>query len=148
MKMNYCLIGITLLFSGLYMSIMNKDTEHFRKFYNLLDEGQKEKYENIVRERLMIYIGGSLLGLGLSYYYYITNKNDPYLFCKLLIIVNVVKLSFYYLFPKSPLMLYSLKSEEQVSAWADIYTEMKHRWIMSLAFGLFAYIFLTLALLK
>lgn len=146
--MNYCLIGITLLFSGLYMSIMNKDTEHFRRFYNLLDAGQKEKYENIVRERLLIYIGGSLLGLGLSYYYYISNKNDPYLFCKLLIIVNVVKLGFYYLFPKSPLMLYSLKSEEQVSAWADIYTEMKHRWIMSLAFGLFAYIFLTLALIK
>ena len=127
---------------------MNKDTEHFRRFYNLLDAGQKEKYENIVRERLLIYIGGSLLGLGLSYYYYISNKNDPYLFCKLLIIVNVVKLGFYYLFPKSPLMLYSLKSEEQVSAWADIYTEMKHRWIMSLAFGLFAYIFLTLALIK
>jgi len=148
MEINYCLIGITLLFSGIYMSFLNKDSEHFRKFYNLLNAGQKDKYEEIVKERLLIYVGGSLLGLGLAYYYYSKNKNDNYLFCKLLIIVNLVKLGFYYLFPKSPLMLYSLTSKDQVSAWADIYTEMKHRWILSLAFGFFAYLFLTLALVK
>ena len=148
MEINYCLIGITLLFSGIYMSFLNKDSEHFRRFYNLLDAGQKNKYEEIVKERLLIYVGGSLLGLGLAYYYYSKNKNDNYLFCKLLIIVNLVKLGFYYLFPKSPLMLYSLTSKDQVSAWADIYTEMKHRWILSLAFGFFAYLFLTLALVK
>jgi len=148
MKVNYCFIGLVLMFSGFYMSFMNKDTEHFQRFYNLLDAGQKEKYESIVRERLLIYIGGSILGLGLSYYYYLMNQKDEYLFCKLLVITHVVKLSFYYLFPKSPLMLYSLRTKEQTDAWADIYQEMKHRWIMSLAFGLFAYIFLTLALIK
>ena len=148
MEINYCLIGITLLFSGIYMNFLNKDSEHFRRFYNLLDAGQKDKYEEIVKEKLLIYVGGSLLGLGLAYYYYSKNKNDNYLFCKLLIIVNLVKLGFYYLFPKSPLMLYSLTSKDQVSAWADIYTEMKHRWILSLAFGFFAYLFLTLALVK
>ena len=63
-------------------------------------------------------------------------------------ITNVIKLSFYYLFPKSPLMLYSLTTKEQTDAWADIYTEMKHRWILSLSFGLFSYIFLTLALIE
>jgi len=130
------------------MSFLNKDTEHFQRFNNLLDAGQKEKYESIVRERFLIYIGGSILGLGLSYYYYIMNQKDEYLFCKLLVITHVVKLSFYYFFPKSPLMLYSLRTKEQTDAWADIYQEMKHRWIMSLAFGLFAYIFLTLALIK
>ena len=111
-------------------------------------QGKKEKYESIVKERLFIYIGGSIIGLGLSYYYYLMNPDDKYLFCKLLVITHVVKLSFYYFFPKSPLMLYSLRTKEQTDAWADIYQEMKHRWIMSLAFGLFAYIFLTLALIK
>ena len=130
------------------MSFLNKDTEHFQRFNNLLDAGQKEKYESIVKERLFIYIGGSIIGLGLSYYYYLMNPDDKYLFCKLLVITHVVKLSFYYFFPKSPLMLYSLRTKEQTDAWADIYQEMKHRWIMSLAFGLFAYIFLTLALIK
>lgn len=148
MKINYCFIGMILMFSGFYMSFLNKDTEHFQRFNDLLDAGQKEKYESIVKERLFIYIGGSILGLGLSYYYYLMNPDDKYLFCKLLVITHVVKLSFYYFFPKSPLMLYSLRTKEQTDAWADIYQEMKHRWIMSLAFGLFAYIFLTLALIK
>jgi hypothetical protein len=148
MKINYCFIGMILMFSGFYMSFLNKDTEHFQRFNNLLDAGQKEKYESIVKERLFIYIGGSIIGLGLSYYYYLMNPDDKYLFCKLLVITHVVKLSFYYFFPKSPLMLYSLRTKEQTDAWADIYQEMKHRWIMSLAFGLFAYIFLTLALIK
>jgi|TARA_B110000285_G_C15065786_1_gene585032 hypothetical protein len=148
MKINYCFIGLVFLFSGFYMSFLNKDTEHFQKFNNLLDAGQKEKYDSIVRERLLIYIGGSILGSGLAYYYYLMNKDDKYLICKLLVISHVVKLGFYYFFPKSPLMLYSLRTKEQTDAWADIYQEMKHRWIMSLVFGLFAYIFLSLALIK
>ena len=148
MQINYCLIGITLMFSGFYMSFLNRDTDHFRKFYNLLDSTQKDIYEDIVKERLLIYIAGTLLGTGLSYYYYRTHKNDKFLFCKLIVIVNVIKLGFYYVFPKSPLMLYSLTSKDQTDAWADIYSEMKNRWILSLVFGLFAYIFLSLALVK
>ena len=148
MQINYCFIGLTLMFSGIYMSFLNKDTSEFRRFYNLLDETQKNIYENIVKERLLIYISGSLFGMSIAYYYYMTHKNDKYLLCKLLIITNIIKLLFYYLFPKSPLMLYSLNSKDQTDAWADIYTEMKNRWIISLAFGFFAYIFLSLALIK
>ena len=66
MKVDFCLIGITLLFSSIYMSIENRDTDHFKRFYNLLDAGQKNKYESIVKERLMIYLGGMILGSILS----------------------------------------------------------------------------------
>ena len=45
MKVNYCLIGITLLFSGIYMSLIKKDKPVFTKFYDLLNEEQKMKYE-------------------------------------------------------------------------------------------------------
>ena len=83
MQINYCLIGITLFFSGIYMSFQNRNTEHFRRFYNLLNDTQKEKYESIVRERLLIYIGGALIGLGLAYYYYSTH-NSIYFYNSLL----------------------------------------------------------------
>ena len=73
--MNYCLVGLTLLFSSAYMSLENRKTDHFKKFYNLLDAGQKNKYEDIVKERMMIYIGGMVLGLGLGYFYYTQNKD-------------------------------------------------------------------------
>ena len=146
MKVNFCLIGLTLLFSSIYMGIENRNTDHFKRFYNLLDAGQKNKYEDIVKERLIIYIGGMVLGTTLSYVYYRNNKNTKYLFCKLLVISYLVKLGFYYLFPKSPLMIYSLYSKDQTDAWADIYSEMKNRWIKSLVLGLLSYLFLLMSL--
>ena len=41
-------------------------------------------------------------------------------------------------------MLYSLTNQKQVEAWADIYTEMKSRWIKSIAIGFIGYLLLGL----
>ena len=91
MKVDFCLVGLTLLFSSIYMSIENRNTDHFKKFYNLLDAGQKNKYESIVKERLMIYLGGIVLGSVLAYVYYLKNKNTKHIFCKILVIGYLVK---------------------------------------------------------
>lgn len=139
-----CLIGFTLLFASLWMSFVQKDSRIFVKFQSLLDERQKRIYASIVRERLTIYTMGMILGLGLGFsYYYGSGKSDKYRVCKLLAIIFVTKLIFYYVYPKKPLMLYSLKTEEQVAAWADIYTEMKKSWVKSLGAGLVGYIVLS-----
>jgi len=144
MKITSCLVGFTLLFASLYLSLQKKNTQIFNKFYTLLDENQKNIYEKIVKERMMIYFSGMVLGLGLGIYFYIKNPKTDYKLCKFLAIIYVIKLGFYYLYPKSPLMLYSLTTKEQVSAWADIYTEMKERWIKSLVIGFIGYLFISL----
>ena len=139
-----CLIGFTLLFASLWMSFVQKDSRIFVRFHSLLDERQKRIYASIVRERLTIYTMGMILGLGVGFsYYYGSGKSDKYRVCKLLAIIFVTKLLFYYIYPKKPLMLYSLKTEEQVAAWADIYTEMKTSWIKSLGAGFVGYIVLS-----
>ena len=148
MKINYCFIGLTLLFSSVSMSLENREKVEFVNFYNLLDDQQKEKYEVIVRERLIIYVVGMVLGLGLGYYYYSKNKGEKYIVCKSIIIMYLIKLGFYYFFPKSPLMLYSLTTKEQTDAWADIYSEMKNRLKKSLIVGFFAYVILALSFMK
>ena len=148
MKINYCFIGLTLLFSSVSMSLENREKVEFVNFYNLLDDQQKEKYEVIVRERLIIYVVGMVLGLGLGYYYYSKNKGEKYIVCKSIIIMYLIKLGFYYFFPKSPLMLYSLTTKEQTDAWADIYSEMKNRWKKSLIVGFLAYVILALSFMK
>ena len=148
MKPGFCIVGYTLLFSSIYMSILKKDTKIFKRFYSLLDLQQKQKYKSIIKERLMIYTFGMTLGLVFGYYYYFKNPNDKYIICKFLSIVFIIKLSIYYFFPKSPLMLYSLKTKEQTDAWADIYTEMKNKWIISIIIGFFGYLFLSFALHK
>ena len=140
MKFNICAVGITLLISSIYMSYMKRDNSKFSKFNNLLNKEQKEIYQTIVHERLKIYIMGMVIGLSFALFYLYNNKTDNYKVCKFLAIVYLIKLGFYYLYPKSPLMLYSLTEKEQVDAWADIYTDMKVRWIQSLVVGFFGYL--------
>jgi len=125
------------------MSYLKKDNDIFVNFMNLLDEKQKEIYTQIIYERLMIYIAGMVIGIILALYYLFTNRKDNYRLCKFLCIIYVVKLGFYYMYPKSPLMLYSLTSKEQVDGWADIYLEMKNRWKESLMVGLLGYLVLS-----
>ena len=144
MKELYCLIGLTLLFSSLYMTLEKRDSSIFINFYNLLDSEQKKIYEDIVKERLMIYFTGMVLGLGLGILFYIKNPKTEYKLCKFLMIIYLVKLGFYKIYPKSPLMLYSLTNQDQVKAWADIYTEMKSKWIKSLAVGFVGYLLISI----
>ena len=143
MNLSPCLIGITLLLSSIYMSYMKKDDKIFSNFMSLLDGKQQKIYQNIIYERLSIYIIGMTLGLILGIYYLYTNPKDNYRLCKFLCIIYVVKLGFYYFYPKSPLMLYSLTTKDQVNSWADIYSEMKSRWIQSLMIGFIGYLILS-----
>jgi len=121
---------------------MKKNTDIFNNFYKLLDEKQKVIYEEIVRERLMIYFTGMAIGLGLGIYYYVGSK-DKYKLCKFLAIIYLVKLGFYYFYPKKPLMLYSLTDQEQVEAWANIYEEMKSKYKKSLLIGFVGYLLIS-----
>ena len=133
---NTCVIGITLLFSSVYMSILKQDQDIFIRFFNLLDDKQKRIYSNIVKERLMIYMTAMFSGLVAGLIYYYQNPKQKYPICTFLAIVYLTKLGVYYFYPKSPLMLYSLTTVEQKNAWADIYTIMKKRWQISLISGL------------
>ena len=45
-------------------------------------------------------------------------------------------------------MLYSLTTKQQTDAWADIYSEMKNRWKISLFVGFIGYLFLGFALTR
>ena len=144
MKITSCLVGFTLLFASFYMIIQKKNTQIFNKFYTLLDENQKNIYENIVKERMMIYSSGMILGLGLGIYFYLKNPKTDYKLCKFLAIIYVIKFGFYYFYPKQPLMLYSLTTKEQINSWATIYTEMKNRFKYSLVLGFIGYLLISM----
>ena len=139
---NTCVIGITLLFSSVYMSILKQDQEIFIRFFNLLDDKQKRIYSNIIKERLMIYMTAMFSGLVAGLIYYYQNPKQKYPICTFLAIVYLTKLGVYYFYPKSPLMLYSLTTKEQTDAWANIYEEMKRRYKISLIVGFIGYLFL------
>lgn len=144
MKVTPCLVGLTLLFSSIYMSYMKKDNYKLNQFMNLLNEEQQKIYQKIIYERLSIYMIGMITGVCLGIYYLLSRPKDNFRLCKFLCIIYIVKLSIYYFYPKSPLMLYSLTTKEQTDAWADIYTEMKNLWKKSLVIGLIGYLILSM----
>ena len=143
MNCNTCIIGITFLLSSIYLSILKQDNDIFFKFNRLLNDKQKIIYQNIVKERLKIYSVALFTGLGSGLLYWYRNQKQPYIWCSFLAIVYIVKLGVYYFYPKSPLMLYSLTTKEQTDAWADIYTEMKTRYRISLLIGFIGYLIIS-----
>ena len=135
----YCIVGFTLLLTSIVMNFIGNKKEVFLKFQGSLDEEQTKIYQKIVYERLMIYISGMILGVLLGIFYLYKYPEDKYKVCKFFAIVFVMKLGFYYIYPKSTLMLYHLKTKEQVDGWADIYLHMKKRWITSLIISAVSY---------
>ena len=135
-----CAIGFTLLFSSFYMSYMRQDNEIFINFYSLMNDKQKKIYEDIVKERFVIYLAGSILGIISAVLFYRNNKSEKYILCKSLFLLYFIKLGFYYMYPKQPLMLYSLTTKEQTDSWADVYSEMKNRWKLSIFLGFISYL--------
>ena len=79
---------------------MKKDSKIFSNFMGLLNQSQKKVYSKIISERMSIYVIGMILGLVLGIYYYFKNKTDEYSLCKFLCIIYIVKLGFYYFYPK------------------------------------------------
>ena len=102
---------------------------------------KKTKPEDII-ERVKAYVSGIIAGVVAGLINYYRNPKQSYALCTFIAIVYLVKLGVYYFYPKSPLMLYSLKTKEQTDAWAKIYEEMKNRYKISLVIGFVGYIVL------
>jgi len=141
-----CAVGFTLLFSSIIMSLLNLKKDKFNKFVELLKPEQKKIYQEIIIERITIYHIGLVLGIIAGYIYYLYNKKEKYLFCKVLAIMSLVKIGVYYFYPKKPLMLHSLNGDEQIKAWTDIYETMKGRWKQSIILGFIGYLFISYAM--
>tara|TARA_Y100001935_G_C17311068_1_gene516292 strand:- start:6822 stop:7217 length:396 start_codon:yes stop_codon:yes gene_type:complete len=130
------------------MSVLNLKKDKFNNFLKLLDTEQEKRYNEIISERTTIYNIGMIIGIlsGILYYYYNKKGKDKYIFCKVLSIMSVVKLGFYYFYPKKPLMLNYLTNEKQVKAWVEVYTVMENRWKQSMILGFIGYLFISFSI--
>ena len=146
LQCNTCVIGITFLLASIFSAIHGHKKDIFIKFNQLLNDKQQIIYQQIIQERIKIYMTAVIAGVcsGLLYWFY--NKKQPYIWCTFLAIAYIVKLGVYYFYPKSPLLLYSLTTKEQTDAWADIYTEMKGRYRISLLLGFIGYVIISASL--
>ena len=135
----FCIIGYVLLFASIFMNLL-KDNDIHKKFMDLLDKKQKIIYKNIINERISIYISGIFLGLFIGFLFLLFYPKTKYRTCKIISIIMITKLIYYYIYPKSTYMLKHLSNQEQVNEWTNIYISMKNLWIKSLILSFISYI--------
>tara|TARA_B100000035_G_C20505155_1_gene338616 strand:- start:7 stop:438 length:432 start_codon:yes stop_codon:yes gene_type:complete len=138
MNLLYCAIGWSLFFGSIYMNFL-KDDKVFNHFMLLLDKEQKKIYFRIIKERVFIYLVGTILGIILAITY---NNNYNFNICISLTIIFITQMIIYKIYPKTTYMMYHLKNKAQTDAWMDIYTHMKYNWIKSIGLGLVSYLFI------
>jgi hypothetical protein len=139
-KIISCAIAFVLLLSSILMHFFVDKKDDFML---TLNEDQKQMYKSIILERFKIYIFGMIFGLLLALTYVYIYNDDRYKVCKFVAIVLLTKLTFYYFYPKSDIMLYHLTEREQIKAWTDLYRNYKNAWRNSLILAVISYVLIS-----
>ena len=95
--------------------------------YDVFDEHYGDKiYQNIVKERMNIYVTGFVLGLIVGIIYLqITNSMKTNVYCIFVAIVLGITYINYTVMPKSTYMLDHIETAQQAKDWLELYKHMK-----------------------
>lgn len=138
-----CLVGAILIGSMLTVMI-SKNSEAESNFKKLLTEQQYDKYCEIYKQRLKIFLQGMLLGILLALgYSFIFAKEKTALVnaCAVTAIIIGTAYLYYMLLPKE-MMLNSLTTAEQIRAWTDVYKKYRFRSTLGMILGIIGYFLL------
>jgi len=133
-----------------FYNATNKN-ETVQQYKSTLNEGQREIYDKIAKERLNISIQGYVLGFVLSLIIILYNYNKKRLrssavVCMVLATSFLTNYFYYKLAPKSDWMLNHVDSKEQIQEWLKMYKTIQYYYHGGLALGIigvgvFAYAF-------
>ena len=140
---SYCLVGSALLGSMIVTMITSKKTQNVKDFVALLDDNQTNIYKSITKERLNIYIQGTVIGIILAIIVKLNFKFSKKIsICMFVVIALGFNWAYYLLYPKSEYILNHLNSQPQIKAWLKIYKDMKLRCHIGLLLGILGYLIL------
>ena len=137
-----CMIGTVLFFSILVSMLSSKMSKKHKDFKKILTVEQAKTYDDIVQERLYIFLIGLCIGIVVAFIAtnYIKMNSKVNKICLFVTIALVVNVFVYMIYPKKKWMLKEIKdSPEAVEAWLEVYKEMKHKKFMGIGIGLVAY---------
>ena len=141
-----CIIALVFLIANIYIIFSCSNNKEIKQnFLNVLNEEQKNTYENLINERKNIYYIGYALGIILSLIgYLVINKftkmhfNKLSLVCFVGAITFVTNYLFYILYPKSDYMLLHLNDKKQITEWLNIYRTMQIKFHVGFVLGIIA----------
>jgi hypothetical protein len=135
-----CGIAVGFIIASLLtMLAKNDDFLALRASFNNDD---KKIMDNIVKERILLYVKGSLLGLVIAtvFLVWVQNKFAKYTtICSFIVIMFLVQLSVYIITPKKNYILNLIKTPEQNKLWLSVYKDMKKRYHSGFLIGLLGY---------
>ena len=142
-----CAFAVAFLAASLYIML----TSCNKNYPVDLTTDQEKIYQDIVKERLKIYLIASVVGavLGLIYVFWMRTKIQTVpLICTAVLIFFLTQIVVYMIYPKSDYMLNHVTSNEQAKAWLDMYNQMMKKFWIGFFIGLIGYALLCLAFSK
>jgi uncharacterized protein YacL len=138
----YISCGIALGFIVASLMCMLTKSEKFHKLLDSLDEKERKAVNNIVKERVMLYVKGTILGLifAILFVLWANDKFSRYTtLCTFIIIMFVVQIGVYMFTPKKDYILKHMKTGAQTELWLNVYNEMKNKYHFGFLGGLIGY---------
>lgn len=137
-----CMIAVSLFMGGIWVSLFGT-----KKYYNKLDEREKEKYDKVIKERSRIYLYAVLISFTIMVTLMINDikmNNRVNTMWFYLAIYFVSEYFIYMLWPKKHWMLQSVETNQDAIDWLEKYKHMQKLYHIGLLMGilgvaLFAY---------
>ena len=130
-----CSIAAAFVFASFYLTHSTNAKMVQNDFVVSLNEGQRETYNKIIKERSGIYFQGLMLGLVLGLAYLFVRKERKLIdICAFASILFATSYFYYILKPKTDWILPYLNAE-QSNKWLDVYKTMSYRYHLGFFIG-------------
>lgn len=149
----YCALA-AVFGTGSIMSFLNtKKGAVMKDFRDSLNEKQREKYNEITKNRRKIYTNGMMLGAALSVapIYLLGGRKNLVSINNLCIFISTVLITsylFYMLSPKGEYMIIHLDDKEKREKWLKIYKKMQMNYHIGLVLGIVAVVLTSISVCK
>tara|TARA_Y100000389_G_scaffold191790_1_gene218497 strand:- start:7886 stop:8338 length:453 start_codon:yes stop_codon:yes gene_type:complete len=135
------IFGFAFFIANIFVVFIPNKSKIKSEFLNTLSIELKNLHEEIVYERMQIYIQGYIYGIILSFFttllvkklYNISNNT---IICLIMSITVVTNYFYYMLHRKKNLMVIHLTQEEQRNAWYKLYRYMQVKYHIGLLLGI------------
>ena len=137
---------IASAFIGGSLMLMLKDNKKKNKNFS---KKQQNAYENIKKERTLIWIKATITGIFVSitlskFGKYIFGLNDPFnRSCINTLVFYGVQHLYYTLHPKKDWMLNHIENKEDIQWWLNCYKSMQYKWHLGFVLGIIGYFFIS-----
>lgn len=126
---------------GLFVSYISTLLCHSKisKYVSSLDQNLLKKYDNIKKQRLLIFILGLIISIIFAIIYYFMSKES--ILNKILIVLIIILLLpmiIYMIIPKSSYLLENVSREINTKEWFNVYLCMKNAMIYGFLIAFFA----------